>query len=173
MQKALREQIEEERRVAAQNTAVKQALDTVSASVVLGDANNQVVYMNGAMKALFNEIETDIRHEIPEFTADGVMHGSMDVFGRGDTLYDENRTGYRDITIGGHTFRIVSNPVMDEGGNRVGTVIEWNDRTQEVNVENELSYIVQAALNGDMSQRIPWKVRRDSSNNSVMASTSC
>lgn len=154
MQKALREQIEEERRVAAQNTAVKQALDTVSASVVLGDANDQVVYMNGAMKSLFNEIETDIRHEVPEFTADGVMHGSMDVFGRGDTLYDGNRIGHRDITIGGHTFRIVPNPVMDEGGNRVGTVVEWNDRTQEVNVENELSYIVQAALNGDMSQRI-------------------
>ncbi len=43
---------------------------------------------------------------------------------------------------------------MNESGDHVGTVIEWNDRTQEVNVENELNYIVEAALAGDLSQRI-------------------
>ncbi|MCZ6641077.1 MAG: methyl-accepting chemotaxis protein [Gammaproteobacteria bacterium] len=154
MQKSLREQIEEERRVAAQNAAVKQALDTVSASVMLGDADNRVVYMNRAMTALLSQTESAIRHDISEFSADAVLHGNMDIFGRGDTLYDASRTGHRDISIGGHMFRIIPNPVMNESGDHVGTVIEWNDRTQEVNVENELNYIVEAALAGDMSQRI-------------------
>ena len=46
-----------------------------------------------------------------------------------DTLAG-SRTAERQL--GACTFRTVTNPVLDERGARIGTVMEWTDRTQEV-----------------------------------------
>jgi methyl-accepting chemotaxis protein len=44
--------------------------------------------------------------------------------------------------------------MFDEENERVGTVIEWADRTQEIAIEEEIQEIVEASLAGDLSQRI-------------------
>jgi methyl-accepting chemotaxis protein len=66
-------------------------------------------------------------------------------------LRDTYRT---EIRAGGRSFRIVANPVVDHAGNRLGTAVEWTDRTDEVAVEREIDGIVEAARAGDLSQRI-------------------
>ena len=44
--------------------------------------------------------------------------------------------------------------MVDDGGQWLGTVAEWIDRTQEVAVEEEIANIVVAASAGDLSMRI-------------------
>jgi methyl-accepting chemotaxis protein len=58
------------------------------------------------------------------------------------------------VKIGGRTFSLTANPVINERGERLGSVVEWLDRTIEVAVEQEVSDIVTAAAAGDFSQRI-------------------
>ncbi len=50
--------------------------------------------------------------------------------------------------------RIVANPVTNDQGERLGTAVEWTDRTTKVAVEAEVELIVAAAQEGDLSQRI-------------------
>src|SRR5690606_33945041 len=59
------------------------------------------------------------------------------------------------ITVGNHILRQIINPVTDEQGQRVGYVVEWDDRTEEVRVEREVSDIIRNAVDGDLSGRIP------------------
>ncbi|MDH2062445.1 methyl-accepting chemotaxis protein [Stenotrophomonas maltophilia] len=50
--------------------------------------------------------------------------------------------------------RQIINPVNDADGKRVGYVVEWADRTIEVQIEKEVSDIIVAASRGDLSGRI-------------------
>ena len=58
------------------------------------------------------------------------------------------------MELGGRTLRMTANPVLDDAGARIGTVIEWLDRTQEVAIEGEVQGLVNAAKSGDLERRI-------------------
>jgi methyl-accepting chemotaxis protein len=44
--------------------------------------------------------------------------------------------------------------VRNDKGERIGTVVEWNDRTQEVAVEKEMQNMLSAVVGGDLTKRI-------------------
>ncbi|PQJ95191.1 hypothetical protein [Chromatium okenii] len=46
------------------------------------------------------------------------------------------------MTAGGHNFQLVANPVFNSDGERLGTVVEWLDRTAEVAAERELDALL-------------------------------
>ena len=50
--------------------------------------------------------------------------------------------------------RIIANPVLDASGTRLGTVVQWSDRTQEANVEDEVKQVVARAIEGDLTARV-------------------
>jgi methyl-accepting chemotaxis protein len=49
---------------------------------------------------------------------------------------------------------IVANPVKDTDGNRIGTVVEWVDRTREVKIEREIEEIVNYVKVGRLDKRL-------------------
>jgi methyl-accepting chemotaxis protein len=51
--------------------------------------------------------------------------------------------------------RQIINPVTDAQGQRVGYVVEWDDRTVEVQIEQQVSDVIRGAVGGDLSGRIP------------------
>ena len=59
-----------------------------------------------------------------------------------------------ELKIGGRTMRIVASPVTNPQGERLGTAVEWRERTAEIAVEAEVESIVTAAQDGDLSRRI-------------------
>ena len=59
-----------------------------------------------------------------------------------------------DLQVGGRHFQVIANPVFGADEERLGTVVEWTDRTQEVAVEQEIQDMVDSALAGDLSRRI-------------------
>jgi methyl-accepting chemotaxis protein len=56
--------------------------------------------------------------------------------------------------LGGCSFRTVSNPVISRDGERIGTVVEWTDRTPEVAVESQMQAMLNAVLAGNLAERI-------------------
>ncbi len=159
MQDDLRQRGEEEGRVARANARVKQALDNVSASVMVADQNNDIVYINAAAKALFTDIEPDLRQDLPDFRASEIVGNSIDRFHKQpshqhrllEKLSSEHRAEFR---VGGRTMSFIANPVLGEQGERLGTVVEWMDRTHEVNTESEIQDIVRAVQLGSLDRRI-------------------
>ena len=159
MQQDLRQRGEEEGRVARANARVRQALDNVSASVMVADQNNDIIYVNRAAITLFGDIEPDLKKEMPDFKAGEIVGSNIDRFHKHpqhqqrllEKLSKEHRAEFQ---VGGRTMAFIANPVYGENGERLGTVVEWMDRTHEVNTEAEIQGIVRAVEQGSLDRRI-------------------
>jgi methyl-accepting chemotaxis protein len=159
MQGKLRSQIENERLMAAENARVRQALDKVSTSVVLADAQHRIIYLNDTASVTFGRNEHEIRTSLPGFEAQKLRGASLEALsadpsGERRELDALASSRAAERQLGACIFRTVTSPVHDEGGTRLGTVIEWTDRTQEVAVEKEMQGMLSAVVAGDLASRI-------------------
>ncbi|GGY39642.1 methyl-accepting chemotaxis protein [Bacterioplanes sanyensis] len=141
------------------NARVKQALDVVTTNAMIADNDGTIVYMNDAVQAMMANAESDIKRDIPTFDANRLVGCNIDTFHRNPdhqrhmlaALKDTYKT---EITVGGRTFSLIANPIYNDDKERLGTIVEWRDRTYEVATEKEIDSIVDAASAGDLSQRI-------------------
>ena len=155
--------LEEDRRVASERARVQFALDVTTVNVMIANGDNEIVYINQSLLAMLTNAEADLRKVLPQFTAASVVGSNMDLFHKNPAhqkgLVENLRSTYRtEIEVAGRTFTLVATPIIDEEGGRIGTVVEWRDRTDEVlfelSVKNEIKAIVDSAVSGDLSQRI-------------------
>ncbi len=149
-------QIAESRR---EGSRIRQALDKTSASVMLADENFNIVYVNDAAHRLFREAQADFQRDLPTLDAEKIVGSSIDIFHRNPAHQRQLLESLRgmhaaNIRIGSRAMRIVASTVTDTDGRRLGTVVEWFDRTQEVRSEEEVSAIVKKALAGDLTERV-------------------
>jgi methyl-accepting chemotaxis protein len=164
-QQAEQERLQQERERAAANLRLKVALDNVSSNVMVADQDHNIIYMNDTALKLFNEAESDLRRDLPNFTAANIVGSHIDVFHKNPRhqhamlarLSEEHEA---EFVVGGRTMRFVANPVVDGDGQRLGTVVEWTDRTEEVAVEKEIDGIVESARAGDLTRRIDMHDKR-------------
>ncbi|HEY6922817.1 MAG TPA: methyl-accepting chemotaxis protein, partial [Steroidobacteraceae bacterium] len=159
MQSQLRSQIGAERAAAAENVRIRQALDKVSRSVVLADRDQKIIYLNEAARRNFSETQPQIRRVIPGFDADSLQGASVDALaadpaGQHEMLASLSSSHSEERELGECTFQVVTNPVVDSSGARLGTVMEWTNRTQQVSVEREMKQMLAAVVGGDLSRRI-------------------
>lgn len=160
-----REALEQQKREAdlrmlEENTRIRKALDNVSSNVMIADNDRNIIYLNRSVQDMLQVAEHDIKRVLPNFDARKLQGANMDVFHRNPAhqrgLLEALKTTHASqINVGGRTFRLTANPVFSDTGERIGSVVEWADRTEEVRVEKEVSEVVGAAANGDFSQRIP------------------
>ncbi len=159
MQASLLARLNQEHEAAAGNLRIRNALDKASTNIMLADNDGQIVYCNQAVLSMLQEAEGDIRSELPEFSAQGLVGRNFDAFHKNPAhqrgllgaLRAEHRAAVR---IGGRTFALVANPVINAQGVRLGSVVEWQDRTSEVRIEQELADLLKAALGGDFARRL-------------------
>ena len=152
-------QEEAEKVVADNNARVKQALDSVTGNTMIADNDFNIIYMNAAVQNMMKIAEDDIRKDLPGFDSTNLLGQSIDSFHKHpshqrDLVAKLTGTYKANIVLGGRTFVLIANPIENEQGERLGAVVEWLDRTDEVVVEKEVDGLVQAAINGDLSHRI-------------------
>jgi methyl-accepting chemotaxis protein len=151
--------IEEVDHKAQRATRIRQALDNVATSVVVADAQNNIIYLNNSARELFDTIESDVRTEIADFDAKNLLGSDIDFFGKYSQHQSADLAGLKSshtgqIEIGGRTLKIVTNPVVDSSNDRIGTAVEWKDLTGELAIQNDVQKVVSGALLGDLSRRI-------------------
>nr|WP_252734128.1 methyl-accepting chemotaxis protein [Pseudoalteromonas sp. C2R02] len=148
-----------ERAEAAENLRIKQALDNVSANAMIADAGNNIVFMNEAVQGMMRDAEADIRTDLPNFNSNSLIGQNVDVFHK-NPAHQQNMlkslasTYKTEIVVGGRTFSLIANPINSDDGERVGTVVEWNDRTAEVAIEKEIDGIIASAGRGELDARL-------------------
>jgi len=138
---------------------LKTALDNMSGSVMIADNQRNIIYMNKQVDKLFKAAELDIQKDLPNFSSEQLLGKSIDLFHKRpkhqeDVLASLKNTHVANIKLGGRSLRIVANPIVDDGGERLGTSVEWLDRTSEVKAEDEVTAMIVAARAGDLSQRL-------------------
>jgi len=164
MQTKLGFTVQETRRLADESLRIKIALDNVSANVMVADPDRRIIYLNKAVEGMFRNAETDIRKQLPQFDAGKLLGASIDGFHKNPQhqaqLLASFTSTYRStLHIGGRTMTVVANPVLNERGDRLGSVVEWADRTLEVAAEKEIADLVTAAGAGDFSRRLATGVK--------------
>ena len=159
MQGNLRDRIEAERKVAAENLRVRIALDNVSTGVMITDPARNIIYANKAVDHILKDAESDIRKQLPNFSAAQLVGQNIDVFHKNPAHQAGVLAGLKsaytaNLQIGVRHMRVTANPVMTGEGEPVGFVAEWSDRTGEVNVEAAVGAMVHSAARGDFEQRL-------------------
>ena len=152
-------QTERDAIIAAENSRIKIALDNVSSNVMMADADLNIIYMNKAVLGMMKDAEAGLKSSIPSFDADKLVGTNIDGFHKNPSHQRSLLAGLKStyeskIEVADMTFTVVANPVFGDDGERLGTVVEWQNLTAEVAVENEISNIVSAAAAGDFSERI-------------------
>jgi methyl-accepting chemotaxis protein len=160
MQSTLRNQIETERAVATENSRIRDALEKASTGVVVADPQHKIVYLNSAAQTLFSRAQGEIRTTLPAFDAHSLRGSSLDVLSTDPaaerrSLDALTASEARERTLGSLTFRTVGSPVLNDKGERIGTVVEWTDRTLEIAVEKDMQTMLSGVVNGDLGSRIP------------------
>ncbi len=155
----IKEREDREKVIAAENLRIKNALDNVTTNVMIADGDRNIIYANTSLVKMLTKAQDTIRQELPHFDVSKVLGTNIDVFHKNPEHQKrmlERLTGTHkaQIKVGGNIFALTVNPITDGDGHRVGTVVEWNDRTAEVAVEEEVNGIVEGAVNGDLSGRL-------------------
>ena len=159
MRANLARMLDEMRQAHNETARIKTALDNATTKVMIADNDGKIIYMNKEVGEMFHAAEADIRKSMPHFDAGNILGQNIDRFHRHPEHQRELLAGLADtyrttMVLGGHTFRLAANPVVNEAGERLGTSVEWFDATHEAHIESEVAGIVNAALLGDFSKRI-------------------
>ena len=149
---------EREQALADENARVRQALDAVTTNVMIADGDANIIYMNDAVRQMMLTAESDLRKVLPNFDARSLMGKSMDIFHKNPahqrSLISNLSGTYRGkAEVAGRYFSVIANPIISNG-KRIGTVVEWDDKTAENNIEKEVDRMLEAAMAGDFTRQM-------------------
>jgi methyl-accepting chemotaxis protein len=141
------------------NSALKNSLDAVTAKIMATDEDYNIIFVNKAAAELMLKAQSEIRKTLPNFDAGRLLGSNIDMFhkrpGHQRAMLGELKaTVNAQVELGSRTLHLAGNPMYDESGARLGTVIEWVDRTEALHAERELQEVIAAVMDGNMMARI-------------------
>jgi methyl-accepting chemotaxis protein len=144
---------------ASEAKRINQALDNVRSGVMVANNNLEIIYLNDSVLEMFKKAESDIRKQLPGFDAGKLMGASIDSFHKDPAhqrrLLESLKEAYSaELIVGGQHINVIASPVINDEGERIGFVAEWQNRTQDIRIEQEIAQLVQGVKAGDLSTRI-------------------
>lgn len=141
------------RALAAQAFALQSALDVCQANIMMADENMVINYVNHSLKAMLKKNEIELQRHITGFSADTLIGTNVDSFHKNPAHQRRLISNLTDVfktqlKIGPLTFALIATPVFDHNRVRIGTVVEWQDLTEE------LAKLAQAAIMNSVNQRM-------------------
>ncbi|MBV8059982.1 MAG: PAS domain S-box protein, partial [Alphaproteobacteria bacterium] len=123
-----------------------EALNAISANLMVADADYNITYMNPAVMSFLREAESDIRKDLPNFSVNGLIGSNIDVFHKNPAhqrgmLNRLTQSHKATINIGGRMFDLVASPLFDKAGKKTGIVVEWNDATLRIHNAESVALI--------------------------------
>ncbi len=141
------------------NYALKNSLDAVTTKIMATDKDHNIIFVNKAAAELMLKAQPEIRKKLPDFDAGRLLGTKIDVFLQRPSeqramLAEHKGTINFLIELGSRTLSLTGNAMVDESGARLGTVIQWVDRTEALHTERELQEVITAVMDGNMAARI-------------------
>ena len=153
MQKTLKDRVEADQLALAESLRVRQALDTAGSVVLVADEAHRIVFANQAAVELFHSIIAEAPRELRAAAGQTLVGATLEMFSAVPQLAKPTIESLRGsstsvIVLGSFTLVLTATPVIDRQGARLGTVLEWRNRSAEVAVESEVQDVVAKALDG-------------------------
>jgi len=158
--------VTKQRKEAVLNAAFRGALDRLDANVMVADNDLNIIFVNPATERMLVRAQEAFRKDLPKFDAGKLLGTSLESMTREPTVLRGVIERLTDIVtrqevIGGRTMKTFMSPMKDDTGRRLGTVLEWFDRTQEVATESELHEVIAAVTAGNLENRISLDGKRE------------
>ncbi|MBB6066488.1 methyl-accepting chemotaxis protein, partial [Pseudoxanthomonas broegbernensis] len=162
MQHDLRERTERDQKAANENLRIRTALESSSIGLIITDHELQVVYTNPALNQMVDSYSDEIAAALPDLDPELPLAGQplavLERDGKVDPAFvaqlEKDGRAQREMQYGRACFAQNVSVIRNDEGESVGTVCEWRDRTVEVQVEQEVARIVEAAADGDLAGRV-------------------
>ncbi|AXS81400.1 HAMP domain-containing protein [Dechloromonas sp. HYN0024] len=150
-------------RLANENLRIRIALDCVSANLRIADDDGLVIYANRGLLTTLRQIEGGLRKQQPDFSVDRFVGSNIGAFypdpkAALKALRELQGARQAELDIGGRIYKVITNPIVNERGQRLGTVGEWVDRTAELNAQRSVAALVSRASAGDLEARLDTSV---------------
>ncbi len=144
---------------AIKNGRVSSALESASTSVLVTNFDADIIYMNKSARDMFGGLEEKLQTVVPDFVCDELMGGPIDFLPdvpelAVEAVLDLKSEIHRSINIAGLIIEFTMTPIFDEQDQYSGCVVEWFDKTDESQIENEVANVVKAAAEGDFDRQI-------------------
>ena len=142
---------------------VQAALDTCENMMIIANKRHQIVYANPSLQALFSQLSDQLAEQFPGLDPSnflgahiGPLHAPLkpDTAANDTDFLDGLRTQVHGaIYFGGRKLRVSLTPLFGNDA-RLGTIAQWVDCTDELEIEEELSHLVEQLENGNVSARL-------------------
>lgn len=137
----------------------QKTLENTEACLMMIDRDGNVVHVNPAFCALAAQVREAVGTQLSGFAAQQFERQSFDAFHNEPALKHERLCLLTDptgalITAAGHTFDLKVNPIFDEGGAPIGSVVSWHDCTLQLRLESEVEALIDAAAAGNLGGRL-------------------
>jgi methyl-accepting chemotaxis protein len=145
---------------------IKIGLDNASKGIMMADNDRKLVYLNNAAKKILQKYATEVENSSAHFDVDNLIGLNIDMFHKNSLhqmqlLNSMTESIFSYAKLGSRTMTVVASPILNEKGQRLGSVAEWYDCTAETIVEREVAEIVKAASRGDFSRRFNLADKED------------
>jgi methyl-accepting chemotaxis protein len=143
----------------AEHRRIRDALDAAVMPIRIADQHGTIVYLNEALQSVIKRDEAAFKRELPGFDASKLLGGSVGMFyAKPDEalarLKGLERTTSSLLRLGGRTYEVTTTPIRGPNGEKLGSVGQWLDRTDQLAAEGEVAALVEAAVAGDFSRRV-------------------
>lgn len=128
-----------------------EALNVLSNPVMIADAELVIRFVNDAAYQMFEAIEPDIRQDLPQFQARGVLNKSIDQFHKNPAYQRRLVSGMTKphdgkFTVGGKHLEFRATPKFDTKGDLVSVFVEWKDQTALKDAQTQVERLIQGVL---------------------------
>lgn len=141
---------------------IEKAVDGATAQIMIADADLNIIYMNESQVTMMRAAESDLKKELSNFDVNNLIGQNIDGFHKNpahqrNMLANLNGKYETSITVGPRTFDLIAIPLFNEAKERIGFSVEWQDKTAELLVAQEINNIIDDASNGELNNRIDLK----------------
>lgn len=139
---------------------IESALNATSSNIMVIDRFHSIIFINTSLGKMLNSVENELKAGLPDFESDGLLRKNIDVLFQEPQqqiqLLDNAHETYKTrLNIDSIILDTVTDPIFGENGERLGTVIEWINMTEQLAIEGSIERIVNDASKGILNGRIP------------------
>ena len=137
----------------------QKTLENTEACLMMVDSDGRVSHVNAAFRALAESVKGAIGGELAGFSANVFEGQSFDDFQNEPALQRDRLSQLREptsalISAGGQSFDLKLNPVFDDHGIAIGTVVSWRNQTLQIRLEAEVEALIDRAASGNLEGRL-------------------
>ncbi len=136
------------------------AVKGAETALMLCDNDLNITFVNEAVVSLLNNRATELRQIFPGIDPNNLVGVCIDTFHKNPAhqrslLADASRLPARSkIRLLDLVFEVNATSILGPDGEYMGNMVEWKDLTEQTDAEDQLEKLIEAAVAGDLDQRI-------------------